>query len=68
MTEKETRHEKGELLKQIGSERIEGLFAHRYDEFARSPVSMVPSWRAATEVAQRLQSGRILEMGWVTSQ
>jgi len=27
-------------LRQIGSEGIEGDFAHKYDQFARSPVSM----------------------------
>jgi ubiquinone/menaquinone biosynthesis C-methylase UbiE len=53
----------GELLKQIGSEGIEGLFAHRYDEFARSPISMSHYRRVAAEVAERVQSGKILEIG-----
>jgi ubiquinone/menaquinone biosynthesis C-methylase UbiE len=52
-----------ELLKQISSEGIEGLFAHRYDEFARSPISMSHYRRVAAEVAQRVQSGKILEIG-----
>jgi ubiquinone/menaquinone biosynthesis C-methylase UbiE len=53
----------GEWLKQIGSEGIEGLFAYKYDEFARSPVSMAHYRIVAAEVAGRMQSGKILEVG-----
>jgi ubiquinone/menaquinone biosynthesis C-methylase UbiE len=53
----------GEWLKQIGSEGIEGLFAHQYDRFARSPISMEHYRMIALEVADRVQSGKILEIG-----
>jgi ubiquinone/menaquinone biosynthesis C-methylase UbiE len=53
----------GECLKQIGSEGIEGFFAHRYNEFAHSPVSMAHYRKVAAEVAQRVRSGKILEIG-----
>jgi ubiquinone/menaquinone biosynthesis C-methylase UbiE len=53
----------GELLKQLGSEGIEGFFAHKYDEFARSPVSIGHYRRVAAEVARRVQLGKILEIG-----
>jgi ubiquinone/menaquinone biosynthesis C-methylase UbiE len=53
----------GQSLRQIGSEGIEGLFAHKYDEFARSPVSMAHYCEVAAEVAQRVRSGNILEIG-----
>jgi ubiquinone/menaquinone biosynthesis C-methylase UbiE len=53
----------GELLRQIGSEGIEGFFAHKYDEFARSPVSMAHYRWVAAEVARRVRSGKILEIG-----
>lgn len=53
----------GDWLKQIGSEGIEGIFAHKYVEFARSPASMARYRRTAAEVAQQIQLGRILEIG-----
>jgi ubiquinone/menaquinone biosynthesis C-methylase UbiE len=52
-----------ESLRQINSEGIEGLFARKYDEFARSPVSMAHYRRVASGVAQRVRSGKILELG-----
>lgn len=52
-----------ESLRQIGSEGVEGYFAHKYNEFARSPVSMAHYRGVAAEVAHRVQSGRILEIG-----
>jgi ubiquinone/menaquinone biosynthesis C-methylase UbiE len=52
-----------ESLRQIGSEGIEGLFARKYDEFARSPASMAHYRQVAVDVARRVQSGRILEIG-----
>jgi len=53
----------GEWLKQVGSEGIEGCFARKYAEFASSPASMARYRRTAAEVAQQVQSGRILEIG-----
>jgi ubiquinone/menaquinone biosynthesis C-methylase UbiE len=53
----------GQWLRQIGSEGIEGLFAHKYDEFARSPVSMAHYRQVASGVARRVRSGKILEIG-----
>ncbi|TET51170.1 MAG: class I SAM-dependent methyltransferase [Anaerolineales bacterium] len=53
----------GDVLKQLGSEGIEGLFARRYAEFARSAASMSRYRQAAADVAERVQAGRILEVG-----
>ena len=52
-----------ELFKQLSSEGIEGLFAHKYAEFARSPVTMTVYQQIASDAAQHIQSGRILEIG-----
>ncbi len=52
-----------ETLRQLRSEGIEGLFAHQYDTFARSPSMMDHYRRIAEEVARRVELGTILEIG-----
>lgn len=50
-------------LRGFSSEGIDGLFAHQYDSFALSPAMMDHYRHIATEVASRVDSGRILEIG-----
>ena len=53
----------GDVLNQLRSEGIEGLFAHRYAEFARTETSMSRYRQMAADVVKRVQGGRILEVG-----
>lgn len=53
----------GAWLRQIGPEGVDGILARKYDTLAREPISMAHYRSVAGEIARRVQSGRILEIG-----